>query len=83
MEFRDKNLLDMGSLWPGYDDDPGRPVLAEYAIPETFDYLAQTAVARAMKELNSQLQAKVDMVCHLSDIYSVQFSLKYKSPNAT
>ncbi|KAK2605937.1 hypothetical protein QQS21_003663 [Conoideocrella luteorostrata] len=73
MEFRDQSMLDMGSPWPGYDDRPGTPSLAGYAIPDTFNYLAQTAVARAMKDLGSQLQSKVDMVI-CDEVYTDQMA---------
>ncbi|KAJ3529746.1 hypothetical protein NM208_g9620 [Fusarium decemcellulare] len=73
MEFRDQGMLDMGSPWPGYDDEPGTSALAGYAIPVTFNYLAQTAVARAMKDLNSQLQSKIDeVIC--DEVYNDQMA---------
>ncbi|UNI18784.1 hypothetical protein JDV02_005034 [Purpureocillium takamizusanense] len=73
MEFRVKSMLDMGTPWPGYDNQPGSPSLAGYAIPDAFNYLAQTAVARAMKDLNSQLQSKIDMVI-CDEVYNDQMA---------
>ncbi|KAL2751802.1 hypothetical protein ACRALDRAFT_1073126 [Sodiomyces alcalophilus JCM 7366] len=64
MEFRDNNLLDLGSPWPGYDDNPGTSELGGYSACDRLNYLAQTTVARALKQLNSPLQSKIDMtVC--------------------
>lgn len=66
IEFKENNTLDMGNPWPGDDDRPSSSMLAQFLVHENLARLADTSVARAIKDLDSPLKAKFDFVCLLS-----------------